>query len=124
MKTKLIGIIGAGILMFLRCSGAAAQTPVYPNYASNIDQIKGDGAAAAPGTYQFIVIPSESGDPFTRDILVMIESYRDDAEDRLLPLTQYTKVRIPSRTAIQNPGFKPLKEIVYTPNNKPLSQSK
>lgn len=123
MKIKLIGLIGAGaVLLFTDYSILHAQGPVTASAEVRKDQIKKEGAPAAAGTYQFIVVPSVNGDPFTNDYLIMIENYRDDEKETILPLTQSTKVRIPSRSTINKPDFKPLREIVYTPNNKPTSQ--
>ena len=96
-----------------------AQIPNSSDANVNQDQITKQGTPAAPGTYQFIVIPTEYGDPFTNDYLVMIENYRDQNQERVLPLTQTTKVRIPSRASIQQAEYKPLQEIVYIQNHKP-----
>lgn len=122
MKEELKYWFFAALILLLGNTDLKAQNTV-PKKVSQ-DEIKADGVAAAPGTYQFVVIPVEKGDPFTRDYLVMIENYRDDVQDRILPLTQYTKVRIPSRATIAKADFKPLKEIVYTPTSKPSSQSR
>lgn len=72
---------------------------------------------AAVGTYQLIqtVIPKVSDEVFTTDLLFTIESNRDDSEEKILVIGQYTKVRILSRAVINAPGFVPLTpEIVYT----------
>ncbi len=122
MKKELKYWFFAAAILSLANTDLCAQNPV--SKKATQDEIKAEGKPAAPGTYQFVVIPVEKGDPFTSDYLVMIENYRDDVQDRILPLTQYTKVRIPSRATIAKADFKPLKEIVYTPNNKPTSQSR
>ncbi len=108
-----------GVFLFFSISESNSQTPSPPKMSVKKDVIRKEGIPAAPGTYQFIVIPSEKGDPFTNDYLVMIENYRDQDQERILPLTQTTKVRIPSKKSIQLASFKPLNEIVYTPNLKP-----
>ena len=124
MKRELIKLSSLGLLLFMFCVVYDAQSAEASGTKDNKDVIKTAGIPAAPGTYQFIVIPTEEGDPFTTDYLIMIENYRDDVQERILPLTQFTKVRIPSKATIQKADYKPLKELVYTPNTKPTSHSK
>ncbi len=124
MKIELKHQIWIGVFLSVLCTDLSAQNSGPVGKSVKQDEIKKEGLAAEPGTYQFVVIPVEKGDPFTNDYLVMIENYRDDVQDRILPLTQYTKVRIPSRATLARADFKPLKEIVYIPNTKPTSQSR
>lgn len=124
MKIELKHRIWIGFFLSVLSADLSAQNSASAVKNVTQDVIQKDGPAAAPGTYQFVVIPVEKGDPFTNDYLVMIENYRDDVQDRILPLTQYTKVRIPSRATIAREDYKPLKEIVYTPNTKPTSHSR
>ncbi|MBP6334405.1 MAG: hypothetical protein KA444_02950 [Bacteroidia bacterium] len=123
-KATILHLFFLSCYLFIFLSTGHAQSTAPTSLAMKSDEIVLQGKPAAAGTYQFIVVPSESGDPFTKDYLIMIENYRDETEERILPLTQYTKVRIPSRRSIREASFKPLKEIVYAPNHKPTSQTK
>jgi hypothetical protein len=122
MKRTLISLFWAGIFLLITVSPGFAQSPSASGMSQKKDIVKSEGTPAAPGTYQFIVIPTEKGDPFTNDYLVMIENYRDEDQDKILPLTQTTNVLIPSKFSIQQAGFKPLQEIVYRQTNKPTRQ--
>lgn len=124
MKRQTLNMLCLGIFLCTSIQQADAQNPAATKVAMKQDQLQSSGKKAAPGTYQFIVTPSEAGDPFTNDYLLMIESYRDQNEDKVLELTQQTKVRIPSRSAIAKADFKPLAEIVYTKSYKPTSRTK
>lgn len=122
MKRTLISLFWVGIFLLITASPGFAQSPSSSGMSQKKDIIKTEGTPAAPGTYQFIVIPTEKGDPFTNDYLVMIENFRDEDQDKILPLTQTTNVLIPSKFSIQQSGFKPLQEIVYRQTSKPTRQ--
>ncbi|HNS12702.1 MAG TPA: hypothetical protein PKM97_08830 [Bacteroidia bacterium] len=124
MKNQALSLLCIGIFLCSGISNSPAQDPSSIKPAMKKDQLHAQGKKAAPGTYQFIVTPSEAGDPFTNDYLVMIENYRDQNEERVLALTQLTKVRIPSRADIEKPDYKPLTEIVYTKSYKPTSRTR
>ena len=74
MKKELKYWFFAAAILFFANTDLWAQNPMPKNATQ--DEIKGGGKPAASGTYQFVVIPVEKGDPFTSDYLVMIENYR------------------------------------------------
>ena len=124
MKRTLISLFWAGIFLLITASFGFAQSPPTTGLSQKKDIIKSQGTPAAPGTYQFIVIPTEKGDPFTNDYLVMIENYRDEVRIKFCLLPRLRKFAFPQELALARTDFKPLKEIVYIPNTKPTRQSR
>ena len=73
MKIELKHQIWIGVFLSVLCTDLSAQNSGPVGKSVKQDEIKKEGLAAEPGTYQFVVIPVEKGDPFTNDYLVMIE---------------------------------------------------
>ncbi|REJ80864.1 MAG: hypothetical protein DWQ44_04635 [Bacteroidetes bacterium] len=94
------------------------------NKAGKTDFVKSAGKQAEPGTYQFIVSQPDPEEAFTNDILVIIENMRDEKHDKIIALSNHTKVKIPSRAEISRADFKPLKETVYVSVPQKPNQSK
>jgi len=114
MKTKLL----CSLLIGLSCSiaaqslhSASGTTGISsaPEIATGIRQ----EAYAKPGTYQFIISNRAKDEAFTKDVLILIESKRDQTKEVMLTLSPSTSIRIPSRTEINRREFIPLAETVY-----------
>lgn len=65
---------------------------------------------AERGTYQFIAEPEDSASVFTDDILVVIESLRDEKKIVYFDASPTVKVKILPRSDINQNGYKPLQE--------------
>ncbi len=109
----------AAFFLLLSLFEAQAQTPS----ETVSDVLKMHDKPAAPGTYQFVVSTDEYVEPFTNDILLTIERYREEKQEAFLALSPAINVRIPSRSEIESTTFIPLEEVVYI-NQKPAQKKR
>lgn len=82
--------------------------------SSHHSQVNPPGlVAAAPGTYQIIKMGVKSPDElFTTDLLYLIESNRHGSKDIIIPIGNFSKVRILPSNIVNAPGFIPLSDVV------------
>jgi major membrane immunogen (membrane-anchored lipoprotein) len=69
--------------------------------------------SAKDGTYQIIVQPTKLTPVFTTTVLVQIEAWRHDTEDKTVELQPDVMVYIPSRATVNAASFKELEPIIY-----------
>jgi hypothetical protein len=86
----------------------------YSQYVENVDYSIGiteNMPKAASGTYQFIIIEPKYNPAFTTDILYFIERERHETQDRVISISNYVDLYIPSREKITKKDFLPLEEF-------------
>jgi predicted Holliday junction resolvase-like endonuclease len=69
--------------------------------------------SAKDGTYQIIVQTRKSTPVFTTDVLVQIEAWRHDTEDKTVELQKDVFVYIPSRATVNGTAYEELAPVVY-----------
>ncbi len=80
------------------------------NHATTQERATPKPKKAEKGTYQFLAEANDTTSVFTDDILVVIESLRDQNKVVYYDASPYVRVKILPQVEINRPGFRPLKE--------------
>lgn len=87
--------------------------PVVATAQSNSNTTQSDVVKAKVGTYQFQITETKTQPVFSDEILIEVESKRQQSETVYITISPGVVVMIPSRDAIESPAFVPLEEVVY-----------
>ena len=86
----------------------------YSQFVENVDyhiEITENMPKAEVGTYQFIIIEPKGTPAFTTEILYFIEHERHQTQDRVISISNYVDLYIPSKEKITSKSFVPLDEF-------------
>lgn len=80
----------------------------YQEYVDYHIEITEGMPMAEEGTFQFVVLKPKVDPAFTSEILYFIERERDDKHDRVIQISEFVELYIPSRKTISSKDFVPL----------------